>query len=55
MARNGPLFSYKKHPKRLHITTGSHTQFLPYNNDEACSMQNVLFAAVIHCVHGKNC
>lgn len=50
-----PSFFIQKCPKRLYITMGSHIQFLPYNNDKECSMQNVLFAAVIHCVHGKNC
>lgn len=48
-----PFFFILKCPKRLYITMGSHRQFLPYNNDEECSMQNVLFAVVIHRVHGK--
>ena len=50
-----PSFFTAKCPKRLCITMGSHMQFLPYNNDEECCMQSVLFAAVIHCMHGKNC
>lgn len=47
------FFFIRKYPKRLYITMARHIQFLPYNNDEECSMQNVLFAAATHCVHGE--
>lgn len=55
MVRNGLLFSYKNAPKGSALPWAVTYNFFLIIMMEECSMQNVLCAVVIHCVHGKNC